>query len=131
MHTSTPASNKEMGDRWPLEPMVEALLDLRPESAGTWRHLGRVARCAVAFGKWLELDTYAVMTLQCGAMLHEVGKQLVPSEILDKASPLNPDEWYALTKHSMLSGQILKARAMPRSVALLAQSHHEWYNGGG
>ncbi|HEX8221375.1 MAG TPA: HD domain-containing phosphohydrolase [Chloroflexia bacterium] len=111
--------------------MVDALLDLRGQSAGTWRHLGNVARYAVAFGKWLGLDSDAVMTLHCGAMLHDVGKQLVPGEILDKASPLDPDEWYALTKHSMLSGQILKARAIPRGVALLAQSHHEWYDGHG
>lgn len=120
-----------MGDRWLLEPMVEALLALRAESAGTWRHLGRVARYAIAFGKGLGLDLDALMTLHCGAMLHDVGKQLVPSEILDKASPLDPDEWYALTKHSMLSGQILKARGIPRGVALLAQSHHEWFNGRG
>ncbi|HVG00347.1 MAG TPA: HD domain-containing phosphohydrolase [Chloroflexia bacterium] len=111
--------------------MVEALRDLRSESAGTWRHLGRVARHAIAFGKGLGLDLDGLMTLHCGAMLHDVGKQLVPSEILDKASPLDPDEWYAVTKHSMLSAQILKARAIHRSVALLAQSHHEWYNGRG
>ena len=121
----------QIDGRWLLEPMVEVVLTLQARSDWTWRHLGRVARYAVAFGRRLGLDAEAMMTLQCGAMLHDVGKLVVPNAILDKSSPLDRDEWYAITKHSMVSGQMLKAHALPLSVARVAQSHHEWYNGAG
>lgn len=111
--------------------MVEIVLALQAQSGWTWRHPGRVARYAVAFGRRLGLDAEAMMTLQCAAMLHDAGKLLVPHAILDKASPLERDEWYAITKHSMMSGLILKGQAIPRSVAIVAQSHHEWHNGRG
>ncbi len=90
-----------------------------------------MARYSVAFGRRLGLDAQALMTLQCGAMLHDVGKLVVPNAILDKSSPLDRDEWHTITKHSMASGQMLKAHAIPLGVARVAQSHHEWYNGAG
>lgn len=111
--------------------MVEVVLTLQARSDWTWRHLGRVARYAVAIGRQLGLDAEALMTLQCGAMLHDVGKLVVPNAILDKSSPLDRDEWYTITKHSIASGQLLEAHAIPLGVARAVQSHHEWYNGAG
>ncbi len=128
--TPEPPRNQIDGP-WLLEPMVEVVLTLQARSDWTWRHLGRVARYAVAFGRRLGLHAEDLMTLQCGAMLHDVGKLVVPNAILDKSSPLDRDEWHAITKHSMASGQMLKAHAIPLGVARVAQSHHEWYNGAG
>ncbi|HEX8231303.1 MAG TPA: HD domain-containing phosphohydrolase [Chloroflexia bacterium] len=120
-----------LDDRWLLAPMVEIVLSLQAQSDWTWRHLGRVARYAVVFGRRLGLGAEALLALHCGAMLHDIGKLVVPNEILDKASPLDRDEWYAITKHSMVSAQMLKAQAIPLSVVRVAQSHHEWYDGSG
>lgn len=129
--TNTSQLDGEAQDRWLIEPMVEVASELQVQSAWTWRHLGRVARYAVAFGKKLGLDTEEMLTLHCAAVLHDIGKLVVPNELLDKATPLSRDEWYTITKHSMVSGQMLKAQTIHSEVARVAQSHHEWYNGKG
>src|SRR5438105_7298966 len=117
--------------RWLIEPMLEVTSELYARSAWTWKHLGRVARYAVAFGRHLGLDEEAMMTLQCAAILHDIGKLTVPNELLDKSTPLTRDEWYTITKHPMASSKILKGNALPTSVVSAAQSHHEWYDGSG
>ena len=118
-------------ERWLIEPMLEILSDLQSVSAWTWSHLGRVARYAVAFGKKLGLDSEALVALQCAAILHDVGKLIVPDNVLDKSTPLTRDEWYIITKHPMASSKMLRSRALPVRVTAIAQSHHEWYNGKG
>jgi DNA-binding NarL/FixJ family response regulator len=131
MHLTRHPSRNEPEEKWLIEPMMEVVTELQAQSAWTWTHLGRVARYAVAFGKRLGLSSHDMMTLQCAAILHDVGKLVVPNEILDKSSALTRDEWYRITKHSLASGQMLRWQRVPAEVGLVAQSHHEWYNGQG
>jgi hypothetical protein len=117
--------------RWLIEPMIELVGELQARSDWTWKHSGRVARYAIAFGKRVGFDRQTMMTLQSAAILHDVGKLAVAPELLNKATPLTRDEWYAITKHPMASSKMLRTQELPRAVVTVAQSHHEWYNGKG
>jgi hypothetical protein len=118
-------------EKWLIEPMVEIMTELQSLSSWTWSHLSRVAQYAVAFGKKLGLDNESLVALQCAAILHDVGKLIVPAEVLNKKTPLTRDEWFTITKHPMASSKLLKAQDLPTRVTGVAQSHHEWYNGKG
>jgi hypothetical protein len=118
-------------EKWYLEPMTEIAAELNALSGWTWAHSGRVARYAVAFGAKLGLGEYQMMALQCGALLHDVGKVVVPPELLNKVSKLTRDEWYSITKHPMASAQIIKGSSLAVQIAAIARSHHEWFNGEG
>jgi hypothetical protein len=117
--------------KWLIEPMIELVGELQARSDWTWKHSGRVARYAIAFGKQVGFDHQTMMTLQSAAILHDVGKLAVAPELLNKATPLTRDEWYAITKHPMASSKMLRTQELPRAVVTVAQSHHEWYNGKG
>jgi putative nucleotidyltransferase with HDIG domain len=117
--------------QWLIEPMLEIVTEVQSQSAWTWKHLGRVARYAVAFGKKLGLDRQSMVELQCAAILHDVGKLMIPPELLDKTTRLTRDEWYTITKHPVVSSKMLKALSLPPAVVKAAQSHHEWYDGTG
>lgn len=118
-------------EKWLIGPMIEVLSELQAQSDWTWKHSSRVAQYAVIFGKKLGLSAEEMLVLQCAAILHDVGKIVVSSELLDKSSPLERDEWYAITKHPMASYKALKAQSLSAAVARVVQSHHEWYNGKG
>jgi HD domain len=131
MFQTTPKISDAEKEKWLLEPMVDLAGLLKEQTGWTWHHSGRVARYAVRFGKMVGLDRHTLMALQCAAMLHDVGNLSVPAHLLDKATKLTRDEWYAITKHSMASSLMLKARELPARVVAIAQAHHEWYNGTG
>ena len=116
---------------WPIGPMLVAMGDVWRTSPWTWEHLGRVARYAVVFGRELGLRGASFFTLQCAAMLHDVGKVTIPPELLDKETPLERDEWYSITKHPVTSSKMIRAQDIRVEVISAAQSHHEWYNGKG
>jgi putative nucleotidyltransferase with HDIG domain len=111
--------------------MLDAMGDMGRVSLWTWGHLGRVARYALAFGNELGMRGESLLVLHCAAMLHDIGKLNVPSELLDKRAPLARDEWYAITKHPVASSKMLRAQNLPVEVVSAAQSHHEWFNGSG
>src|SRR5438552_14733168 len=121
MLKSTPKILDREEERWLLEPMVELAGLLTEQMASTWLHSGRVARYGVSFGKMVGLDRHSLMALHCAAMLHDVGKVSIPADLLEKTTSLTRDEWYAITKHSMASSLMLKARELPARVVAIAQ----------
>jgi HD-GYP domain-containing protein (c-di-GMP phosphodiesterase class II) len=66
------------------------------------------------------------------AMLHDVGKILVPKEILNKPGELDAYEWEVIRQHTIQGERILKqvGGALAR-VARYVRSSHEHYDGNG
>jgi HD-GYP domain-containing protein (c-di-GMP phosphodiesterase class II) len=71
-------------------------------------------------------------TLGLGALLHDIGKLVVPDAILKKPTGLSDDE-YALIKSHPLDGARMMDVASPalRPVAPLVRWHHERWDGKG
>ena len=66
------------------------------------------------------------------ALLHDIGKALIPIEILKKPGKLNPSEWEAMKRHPQLGYAILsKSLVDPiRGVCMSAAIEHHERNGG-
>jgi hypothetical protein len=62
---------------------------------------------------------------------HDVGKVAVPSAILDKPGPLDPQEWTFIARHTIIGERILAAAPALRGVGRLVRASHERYDGGG
>jgi putative two-component system response regulator len=56
-------------------------------------HCERLARNASDLGQHLGLEEESVIALRRGGYLHDLGKIVVPDEILKKGSNLTPAEW--------------------------------------
>ena len=62
--------------------------------------------------------------LRAAALLHDYGKVLIPSEVLNKNGKLTPDEYKIMKLHSELGYQILKKSGLNENVLNLIRNHH-------
>ncbi len=65
------------------------------------------------------------------AILHDIGKIAVPSDILRKPGKLTAEEFEQIKTHSDVGGRLLERIPFTRSVAPLVRAIHERYDGGG
>lgn len=114
-----------------LSPGVERLLfALREKSPEVVCHSERVARYAQVVGHALGLKSGQLLLLEKGALLHDLGKLVVPQSVLEKPAPLNAEEWDIMRRHPAdgyrgLTGKVEEA------VLETVLGHHEWFDGRG
>jgi HD-GYP domain-containing protein (c-di-GMP phosphodiesterase class II) len=65
------------------------------------------------------------------AELHDVGKLALPETLLEKAGPLDEEEWDLMRLHTLAGEQILSDLAGAAAVAPLVRSTHERWDGRG
>ncbi|MET1013705.1 MAG: HD-GYP domain-containing protein [Paenisporosarcina sp.] len=84
--------------------------------------------CQLAIENGLPLKNIEEIGL--GAMLHDIGKVYVPSEILNKPGELSIDEYKQVQKHCEMGFETLrKIHEIPVTVAHCALQHHERIDG--
>ncbi|MBJ7472288.1 MAG: HD domain-containing protein, partial [Solirubrobacteraceae bacterium] len=65
------------------------------------------------------------------AILHDIGKIGVPSDILRKPGKLTDEEFEQIKAHSEVGGRLLERIPFTRTVAPVVRAIHERYDGGG
>ena len=106
--------------------------DLKSYDEYTFHHSLSVSLLSVATGQELGLDLKDSMELgRCG-LLHDIGKQFVAWDIINKPGKLTDDEFRLVMEHPSLGVQNLKAKGFA-SVTLTngILFHHEKENGRG
>ncbi len=63
--------------------------------------------------------------------MHDIGKLGVSNSVLDKPAKLDPDEWVAMQKHTVLGEMILSRIPAFGDLAAIAGAHHERFDGAG
>lgn len=115
-----------------MEATVKALataLEIRdPYTAG---HQERVTSLATALAQELGLPTHRVEAVRIAAILHDIGKIYVPSDILNKPGRLTDLEFGLVKQHSERGYEILKNIDFPWPVAEIVRQHHERLDGSG
>jgi len=125
-----------------LEQVVEAVThdptglihihDLKSYDEYTYHHSLSVAMLAVATGQTLGLLHSDLIKLSRCAMLHDIGKQIIPVEIINKPSALTVSEFETMKMHPTNGAAILKAKAIGDTELWSGiMFHHEKYNGTG
>jgi len=95
-------------------------------------HSLNVTLYALAIGIELKLPPKELEQLGLGAILHDVGKMMVPEEILTKPGRLTAEEFKIIKAHAEDGFELLrKVPAIPLVVAHCAYQHHERLNGAG
>ena len=97
----------------------------------TFGHSERVATYAVMVGTALGLEPPELTTLRIGAYLHDVGKMLVPHEVLNKPGELTPEETELMQRHPQYGLELLAAIDFPWNIKPIIRSHHEHCDGTG
>jgi len=97
----------------------------------TQGHCERVADLAGALAAKAGLDETSLFWFRIGALLHDVGKLIVPAEVLNKAGKLTEEEWALVRQHPAAGEQLLADVQFPWDVAPMVRSHHERWDGKG
>jgi len=97
----------------------------------TFGHCMRVAAYALDVARTLGLDVGQRGTVYMGAYLHDIGKVLVPREILIKPGLLAADEVDVIRTHPERGIELLGATRLPWNVAPIIRWHHERHDGSG
>lgn len=69
--------------------------------------------------------------VRLGAAMHDVGKIIVPDNILKKPGRLTPDEYAIIKQHCYFGGQICKRISFLQQVYPIVYHHHERFDGKG
>ncbi len=98
-------------------------------------HSRRIETLAQKMGQALGLDGQRLFSLIYAAFLHDVGKTKVPGEVLQKAGPLNEEEWETVKKHPVWGKEIidnnLKLNYSDQQISDIVYQHHENFDGTG
>jgi putative nucleotidyltransferase with HDIG domain/PAS domain S-box-containing protein len=104
-------------------------MDLRDHE--TEGHGRRVATLAEALAKEIGVVGEDLARLRRGALLHDIGKMIIPDSILRKPGPLTDDEWVIMKRHPELAVELLEPIAFLRSSLDIPHYHHERWDGTG
>ena len=93
-------------------------------------HIQTTYEYAKTIGKQLKLNDQEMYKLEVAATLHDIGKSLIPDEILNKPFGLNPREREIINTHSELGYEILKGLGANEESLDVALNHHRDNAGG-
>ncbi len=94
-------------------------------------HARRVSTYAVRLASQYGLAPQVLEDIRIGALLHDVGKLLIPLRILTKPARLNEREWAVLRTHPDKALSILSHIGLDAGIRDIIQHHHERYDGRG
>ncbi len=97
----------------------------------TGQHSQNVARLAEGLALQCGLSEEEAMFVKLGALLHDVGKIVVPEGVLCKPESLTPEETAVMRRHVHHGEQALAGVPQMEQVRAMVMHHHEWWNGGG
>jgi HD-GYP domain-containing protein (c-di-GMP phosphodiesterase class II) len=114
------------GTTYLLGDMIEA------DDAYTGSHSRDVVELVLSVSERLGLDADALRMAEFTALLHDVGKVRIPSEVINKPGPLDDDERALMNTHTILGQEMLeRAGGLLGEVGPLVRSCHEHWDGGG
>jgi PAS domain S-box-containing protein/putative nucleotidyltransferase with HDIG domain len=109
--------------------VISEIAELRdPYTAG---HQRKVSGLATTIAQELGLSKEMIDNIQMAALIHDIGKMSIPSEILSNPGKLSRIQMELIKVHSMAGFIILKDAGLPEPVAQIVLQHHERLDGSG
>lgn len=111
---------------------LKYLAEIKSEDEYTYVHTINVALLSMSLAKRIGIAGTELLDIIYAALMHDVGKILVPKEILNKTGPLTPDEFETIKSHTVKGVMYLcNQKGIHRIAILAALEHHIKFNGGG
>lgn len=111
---------------------ITSLARLKRYDTYTFTHSVNVGILAVALGRHMGLDREELFDLGAGALLHDIGKMLLPGELINKPGSFTDKEYKVVMSHPALGAQYLTAAGGVKDSSIkVVSQHHERNNGTG
>jgi putative nucleotidyltransferase with HDIG domain len=109
--------------------LIAQIIDFRSRFTAT--HSKGVAATSAFLAKRLGFDAEMQKFVYLAGLLHDLGKLAVPSEIIEKAGPLDEIEMEVMRRHTVVSDQLLREIPGFGELADMVSCHHERLDGSG
>ena len=114
------------------EKLLLSMTAIKDYDEYTYHHSVNVSILTIALGQRLGLSKKMLTDLGVVALFHDIGKVEIPSEVLNKSTNFNEDEWKLIKKHPVWGVKaILRLRGLDMVAirsAIVAFEHHMNYN---
>lgn len=110
---------------------LSRIIELRDDATG--EHTARVARLSGMIAQNLRLPSEQIRRVHRVAPVHDIGKVVVPDQILLKPGPLTAQEQALMRRHTTLASEIMggSTSEIIRLAEQVARHHHERWDGHG
>ncbi|WP_336776965.1 HD-GYP domain-containing protein [Paenibacillus sp. MMO-58] len=115
-----------------MSPAVRELIrTTETRDAYTAGHNYRVALYAIQLGEELGLNSDQLRAIAQGGIVHDIGKLIVPDNILNKPGKLTPEEREVIEKHPVTGFNLCRRLGFMQEELAVIRSHHERWDGSG
>jgi PAS domain S-box-containing protein/putative nucleotidyltransferase with HDIG domain len=104
-------------------------LDMRDHE--TEGHSSRVTEITLKLARAMGIDDEKLVFIRRGAILHDIGKMVIPDHILLKPGPLTKEEWAIMREHPTFAVDLISPIEYLRPALDIPQYHHERWDGSG
>jgi diguanylate cyclase (GGDEF)-like protein/putative nucleotidyltransferase with HDIG domain len=104
---------------------------LEAKDPSTRAHAERCARYATELAAELGLAQQEIADLKLAALLHDIGKVVIPDHILQKPGPLSQEEMDLIRHHPADGANMLSQVSLASGAVPLIHHHHELFDGSG
>ncbi|NLJ57000.1 MAG: HD-GYP domain-containing protein [Firmicutes bacterium] len=113
--------------------LIVNLADIRTADSYTFAHSVNVAVMAILTGISLQVPRSRLPCIGIGALMHDLGKIRISTNILNKRGKLTHAEFEEIKKHPRIGYEMFKTQrgCMDVASALMIYQHHERMNGSG
>lgn len=135
------ASKEQMAKFAYLEELKDSQRDIiqkfaelsEAKSGETGQHVRRVAEYSALLAKEYGFDEDDVECIRIASMMHDLGKLLIPREIIEKPGALTHEEMMIMRQHTVYGKDILANSngEVIKMASVIANEHHERWDGNG
>ncbi len=111
--------------------IFDMLHNMRNYDDSTYAHCINVSLICGVFGKWLGMPKEDIDTLTLAGLLHDIGKLLIPEEIIKKPSKLTDDEFEIIKSHPSKGYELFRHSPLDSRIKNAILMHHEKCDGSG
>jgi HD-GYP domain-containing protein (c-di-GMP phosphodiesterase class II) len=114
------------------ESMIKSIINLvEIHDTYTKGHSNNVSKLALEFAQKLNLNKDRQFQIYWAALIHDMGKIVIPYEILNKPTKLTSEEYEEIKKHPIYAYEVLKDIDNMKDIAKYIRHHHERVDGNG
>lgn len=112
--------------------LIDMIYTMHEHSDSVYTHSVNVGMIASHLGRWLRFPEEDIKLLVTCGLFHDIGKLLIPKEILEKPEKLTSSEYKIIQTHTTKGFELLnKFNAIDDRVKKVALLHHERCDGTG
>lgn len=111
--------------------VVSLMLSIAQEDEYTYNHSVQVSILSYYIATWLGYSHEESFAAGKAGYLQDIGKCMVPSNLLNKPGKLTPEEFEEVRRHTLYGYDIIRSSTSDEIPALVALQHHERDDGSG